>query len=45
MILSSEYDRLVVENLETGEEIVVITRNEVTMTADKIVVRLKLSED
>lgn len=45
MILSSEYDRLVVENSETGEEIAVITRDEVTTAADKIVVRLKPSED
>lgn len=45
MILSNEYDRLVVENSETGEEIAVITRNEVTTADDKIVVRLKPSED
>lgn len=45
LILSNEYDRLVVENSETGEEIAVITRNEVTTADDKIVVRLKPSED
>ena len=45
MILSNEYDRLVVENSETGEEIAVITRNEVTTADDKIVVRLRPSED
>ena len=45
LILSSEYDRLVVENSETGEEIAVITRDEVTTADDKIVVRLKPSED
>lgn len=45
MILSSEYDRLVVENSETGEEIAVITQDEVTTADDKIVVRLKPSED
>ena len=44
LILSNEYDRLVVENTETGEEIAVITRNEVTTADDKIVVRLKPSE-
>ena len=45
LILSNEYDRLVVENSETGEEIAVVTRNEVTTADDKIVVRLKPSED
>ena len=41
MILSNEYDRLIVENTETGEEIAVITKDKVITANDRIVVRLK----
>ena len=45
MILSNEYDRLIVENTETGEEIAVIDKDKVITADDKIVVRLKPRTD
>ena len=36
-----EYERLIVENIKTGEQIAVITDDEVTTADEDIVVRLK----